>query len=160
MYTHRIKHTQCTRKHSMLVHSTHTHTYTQCTYEAHTHTHSLVRMHTLQCIHRQTARTLVHTRTSPSSYFFPIYSLSSFISLLTCPSPPLTSLHSSSPPLISPPRIIRYNIERMRKCVQNGPDVHPGANMVRTGEREHVQYVHYSCIPYCTVCCVRTESVV
>ena len=140
----------------MYIVHTHTHTHTHSVHTEHTHTHSLIRMLTLQYIHRQTARTLVHTRTSPSSSFFPFYSFSSFISLLTCPSPPLTSLHSSSPPLISPPPTIRYNIERMRKCVQNGPDVHPGANMVRTGEREHVLYVHYSCIPYCTFCCVRT----
>jgi DNA-directed RNA polymerase beta' subunit len=32
-----------------------------------------------------------------------------------------------------PERVNRYNIEKMRSCVINGPDVHPGANMVRTG---------------------------
>ena len=32
-----------------------------------------------------------------------------------------------------PERVNRYNIDRMRKCVQNGPEIHPGANMVRTG---------------------------
>jgi DNA-directed RNA polymerase III subunit RPC1 len=32
-----------------------------------------------------------------------------------------------------PERVNRYNIEYMRKCVINGPDVHPGANMVRSG---------------------------
>jgi DNA-directed RNA polymerase III subunit RPC1 len=35
-----------------------------------------------------------------------------------------------------PERVNRYNIEKMQRAVLNGPDVHPGANMVRTGEFE------------------------
>jgi DNA-directed RNA polymerase III subunit RPC1 len=31
-----------------------------------------------------------------------------------------------------PERVNRYNIEKLRKCVLNGPEKHPGANMVRT----------------------------
>jgi DNA-directed RNA polymerase III subunit RPC1 len=30
-----------------------------------------------------------------------------------------------------PERVNRYNIERMRERVRNGPDVHPGANLIR-----------------------------
>lgn len=30
-----------------------------------------------------------------------------------------------------PEMVNRYNIEKMRKCIMNGPDVHPGANMLR-----------------------------
>ena len=36
-----------------------------------------------------------------------------------------------------PERVNRYNIDKMRKCVQNGPEIHPGANMVRTGTYVH-----------------------
>lgn len=32
-----------------------------------------------------------------------------------------------------PERVNRYNIERLRKAVLNGPEVHPGANIVRSG---------------------------
>jgi DNA-directed RNA polymerase III subunit RPC1 len=32
-----------------------------------------------------------------------------------------------------PERVNRYNIEKLRRCVRNGPEVHPGANMVRSG---------------------------
>lgn len=28
-------------------------------------------------------------------------------------------------------QVSRYNIEKLRKVVKNGPDVHPGANQVR-----------------------------
>ena len=31
-----------------------------------------------------------------------------------------------------PARVSRYNIEELRQCVRNGPDVHPGANLIRT----------------------------
>uniref|UniRef100_H3G8F7 DNA-directed RNA polymerase subunit n=1 Tax=Phytophthora ramorum TaxID=164328 RepID=H3G8F7_PHYRM len=30
-----------------------------------------------------------------------------------------------------PERVTRYNIEKLRKCVVNGPNVHPGANIIR-----------------------------
>jgi DNA-directed RNA polymerase III subunit RPC1 len=33
--------------------------------------------------------------------------------------------------LTYPERVNRYNIEKLQKCVVNGPDVHPGANMIR-----------------------------
>jgi DNA-directed RNA polymerase III subunit RPC1 len=36
-----------------------------------------------------------------------------------------------------PERVNRYNIEKLRKCVLNGPDVHPGANMVRIAGTNH-----------------------
>lgn len=32
-----------------------------------------------------------------------------------------------------PERVNRYNIEELRRCVINGPDVHPGANIIRHG---------------------------
>jgi DNA-directed RNA polymerase III subunit RPC1 len=32
--------------------------------------------------------------------------------------------------LTFPERVNRYNIERLRKLIRNGPDVHPGANFV------------------------------
>jgi len=31
-----------------------------------------------------------------------------------------------------PEKVSRYNIEKMRKCVINGPDIHPGANNIRS----------------------------
>ena len=31
---------------------------------------------------------------------------------------------------VAPPQVSRYNIEKLRKVVRNGPDVHPGANQV------------------------------
>lgn len=33
-----------------------------------------------------------------------------------------------------PDRVTRYNIDTMKKLVANGPNVHPGANYVRSGE--------------------------
>lgn len=32
-----------------------------------------------------------------------------------------------------PERVNRYNIEKLRKCVLNGSEIHPGANIIRTG---------------------------
>jgi DNA-directed RNA polymerase III subunit RPC1 len=34
-----------------------------------------------------------------------------------------------------PERVTRYNIEKLRKCIKNGPDVHPGANFVTKKKR-------------------------
>jgi len=33
-----------------------------------------------------------------------------------------------------PERVSRYNIEKLRVRVRNGPDVHPGANLIRSGQ--------------------------
>lgn len=41
-----------------------------------------------------------------------------------------------------PERVNRYNIERLRKMVMNGPDKHPGANLVRSGH--HVMALQYA----------------
>jgi len=41
-----------------------------------------------------------------------------------------------------PEMVNRYNIEKLRKCVLNGPNVHPGANMVRT-EKGFVKSLMY-----------------
>lgn len=32
-----------------------------------------------------------------------------------------------------PSQVSRYNIEKLRRVVKNGPDVHPGANQARNG---------------------------
>lgn len=34
--------------------------------------------------------------------------------------------------LTYPERVNQYNIEKMKKLVKNGPDVHPGANFVES----------------------------
>lgn len=31
-----------------------------------------------------------------------------------------------------PERVNRYNIEKLRRCVLNGPETHPGANLIRS----------------------------
>ena len=36
-----------------------------------------------------------------------------------------------------PERVNRYNLQRLQALVVNGPDVHPGANMIRTSQRTH-----------------------
>jgi DNA-directed RNA polymerase III subunit RPC1 len=41
-----------------------------------------------------------------------------------------------------PERVNRYNIERLRKMVLNGPDIHPGANIVRSGF--HISALQYA----------------
>jgi DNA-directed RNA polymerase III subunit RPC1 len=41
-----------------------------------------------------------------------------------------------------PERVNRYNIDRMRKLVMNGPEKHPGANIVRSGH--HVSALQYA----------------
>ncbi len=41
-----------------------------------------------------------------------------------------------------PEKVNRYNVEKLRKVVLNGPDVHPGANIVRSGN--HVSALQYA----------------
>ena len=41
-----------------------------------------------------------------------------------------------------PERVNQYNIEHMRRAVRNGPDKHPGANLVRSGP--HVTALQYA----------------
>ncbi len=36
-------------------------------------------------------------------------------------------------------RVSRYNIEKLRKLVLNGPSVHPGANLIRMGDGSFVK---------------------
>ena len=53
--------------------------------------------------------------------------------------------------LTYPERANRYNIEKLRKLIRNGPDLHPGANFVDVRDsddnpktpkpREHVMFV-------------------
>lgn len=38
-----------------------------------------------------------------------------------------------------PERVSRYNIEKLRQCVRNGPDVHPGANLIRLRDNSFVK---------------------
>lgn len=40
-----------------------------------------------------------------------------------------------------PERVSRYNIEKLRQCVLNGPNVHPGANMIRG--KDHIQSLSF-----------------
>uniref|UniRef100_A0A7S1BRD5 DNA-directed RNA polymerase subunit n=1 Tax=Corethron hystrix TaxID=216773 RepID=A0A7S1BRD5_9STRA len=43
-----------------------------------------------------------------------------------------------------PEKVSRYNIEKLRKLVINGPDVHPGANLIRTaGENSFAKSLAY-----------------
>ena len=41
-----------------------------------------------------------------------------------------------------PEMVNRYNIDLMRKLVLNGPEKHPGANIVRSGQ--HVSALQYA----------------
>lgn len=45
--------------------------------------------------------------------------------------------------LTYPERVNKYNIELMRRLVQNGPDVHPGANFVVEGKTQFRKFLRY-----------------
>lgn len=45
--------------------------------------------------------------------------------------------------LTYPERVNKHNIELMRKLVQNGPDVHPGANFVVEGKTQFRKFLRY-----------------
>ncbi|KAJ1678800.1 DNA-directed RNA polymerase III subunit C1 (rpo31), partial [Spiromyces aspiralis] len=45
--------------------------------------------------------------------------------------------------LTFPDRVTRYNIEKMRQLVRNGPDVHPGANYVTLANQEFKRYLKF-----------------
>jgi DNA-directed RNA polymerase III subunit RPC1 len=38
-----------------------------------------------------------------------------------------------------PERVNRYNIQKLRQCVKNGPTVHPGANLIRVRDGSFVK---------------------
>lgn len=38
-----------------------------------------------------------------------------------------------------PERVNRYNIQKLRQCVKNGPNVHPGANLIRVRDGSFVK---------------------
>ncbi|GAB9475396.1 DNA-directed RNA polymerase iii largest subunit [Globisporangium polare] len=42
-----------------------------------------------------------------------------------------------------PEKVTRYNIEKLRKCVVNGPSVHPGANVIRIEGQKFTKNLNY-----------------
>eukprot|EP00644_Phytophthora_capsici_P003800 jgi/Phyca11/108224/e_gw1.15.640.1 len=42
-----------------------------------------------------------------------------------------------------PEKVTRYNIEKLRKCVVNGPNVHPGANIIRIEGQKFTKNLMY-----------------
>lgn len=45
--------------------------------------------------------------------------------------------------LTYPERVNKANIELMRKLIQNGPDVHPGANFIQHSKSKVKKYLRY-----------------
>ena len=45
--------------------------------------------------------------------------------------------------LTYPERVNRWNIELMRKLIQNGPDIHPGANFIIQGKNKIRKFLRY-----------------
>ena len=47
-----------------------------------------------------------------------------------------------------PERVNRYNLEKLQMCIENGPDKHPGANMVRWGLYATVTHLYEYPVTY------------
>ena len=58
-----------------------------------------------------------------------------------------------------PEKVSRYNIDKMRKMVLNGPEKHPGANIIRSAGGNVSVYVYmYACMYVCMYVFMYTDD--